>query len=145
MNAPQCTLRSPVTQPVGASCRYATALRGRFHALCLFELRVPLNKLFRAAAGEAHGYAAVFVVALNANDGSDAEAGMTNSAAEHGIGIAASLSGRVPEGSLCRLAARSCFRLFRAAARATQAFFRGIPILPVRLIPPRLANVRHSS
>src|SRR5260370_10808647 len=97
MNAPQCTLRSPVTQPVGASCRYATALRGRFHALCLFELRVPLNKLFRAAAGEAHGYAAVFVVALDANDGSDAKARMTNFASQHGIGIAASFCRRAPE------------------------------------------------
>src|SRR5260370_16594345 len=112
MNAPRCTLRSPVTQPVGVSCRCARALRGRFHTLCLFELRVPLNKLFRAAAGEAHGYAAVFVVALNANDGSDAEAGMTNSATEHGIGIPASLSGMLPERSLTSLPAHICLRLF---------------------------------
>src|SRR6266702_6603862 len=109
MNAPQCTLRNPITQPVGVSCRCAPALWGRFYVLCLFELRVPLNKLFRAAAGEAHGYAAVFVVALDANDGSDAKARMTNFASQHGIAIAASLSGGAPEGSLSRLAARSCF------------------------------------
>src|SRR5260370_14020939 len=130
MTAPQCTLRSPVTQPVGVSCRCAPALRGRFHTLCLFELRVPLNKLFRAAAGEAHGYAAVFVVALNANDGSDAEAGMTNSATEHGIGIAASLSGRVPEGRLSRLAARTCFPPFRPPPPPPHALLPPIPTPP---------------
>src|SRR6266568_7516634 len=97
MNAPQCTLRNPIMQPVGVSCRCAPARRGRFHVLCLFELRVPLNKLFRTAAGEAHGYAAVFVVALDANDGSDAKARMTNFASQHGIGFAASFCRRAPE------------------------------------------------
>src|SRR5260370_2514398 len=97
MNAPQCTLRSPITQPASVPCWCAPALRGRFHALCLFELRVPLDKLFRAAAREAHGYAAVFVVALDANDSSDAEARMTNFASQHGIGIAAAYRGGAPE------------------------------------------------
>src|SRR6266849_4867493 len=103
MNAPQCTLRSPITQPVSATWSAqpagASAFRGRFPTLCLFELRVPLDKLFRAAAGEAHGYAAVFVVAFDANDGSDSEARMTNFAPQHGIGIAAALRSGMPEGA----------------------------------------------
>ena len=60
-------------------------------ALCLFELRVPLDKLFRAASRKADGDAAVFVVAFNSDDGSDAKAGVTDFATQHGIGIAAAL------------------------------------------------------
>src|SRR5229473_5740124 len=120
MNAPQCTPRSPGTQPAGAP-----AFKCRSPTLCLFELRVPLDKLFRAATGEAYGYTAVFVVALDANDGSDAEARMTNFAPQHGIGIAAALRSWAPEGSLSRLAARSCLCLLRCAAHTTQKFLRG--------------------
>src|SRR3981081_2026610 len=113
MNAPQCTPRSPGTQPAGANCGRASAFRSRLRTLCLFELRVPLDKLFRTASGKAHGYAAVFVVALDANDGSNAEAWMTNFAPQHGIGIAAALCSRAPKGTLSRLAARSRFCLLR--------------------------------
>src|SRR5713226_2826755 len=133
MNAPQCTLRSPGTQPAAQSAD-APAFKSRSPTSCLFELRVPLDKLFRAASGEAHGYAAVFVVALDANDGSDAEARMTNFAPQHGIGIAAALRSWAPEGSLSRLAAQSRFCLLRSAAHTTQEFFRRIGILGVRLV-----------
>src|SRR6267378_7600890 len=95
MNAPQCTLRSPGTQPAAQSADF----KSRSPTLCLFELRVPLDKLLRAASGEAHGYAAVVVVALDADDRSDAEAGVTNFASQHRIGIAAALCSRVPEGT----------------------------------------------
>src|SRR5438094_10543542 len=104
MNAPQSTPRRPDTQPAGAPAFKCSSL-----TLCLFELRVPLDKLFRAASGEAHGYTAVFVVALDANDGSNAEARMTNFAPQHGIGFAAALCGGAPEGTLSRRAARSRF------------------------------------
>src|SRR5216684_1660091 len=142
MNAPQCTLRSPGTQPAAQSAD-APAFKSKSPTSCLFELRVPLDELFRATSGEAHGYAAVFVVALDANDGSDAEARMTNLAAQHGIGIAAALRSGAPEGSLSRLAARSCLCLLRCAAHPTQKFLRGIRILRVGLVAARFANFRH--
>src|SRR3984893_13639185 len=121
MNAPQCTPRSSGTQPAGAP-----AFKCRSPTLCLFELRVPLNKLFRAASGEAHGYTAVFIVAFDANDGSDAKARMANSAPQHGIGIAAALRSGAPEGTLSRGTARSCLGLLRFAAHTAQKFFRRI-------------------
>src|SRR5712664_3893874 len=138
MNAPQCTLRSPGTQPAGAP-----AFKRRSPTLCLFELRVPLDKLFRAASGEAHGYTAVFVVAFDANDSSDAEARMANFAPQHGIGIAAALRSGTPDGALSRLATRSGFCLLRCAARPPQEFFGRIRILRVGLVTARLANFRH--
>src|SRR5258708_10073773 len=119
MNAPQCTPRSPGTQPVGAP-----AFKCRCSTLCLFELRVPLDKLFRAASGEAHGYTAVFVVAFDADDGSDAEARMANFAPQHGIGIAAALRSGAPEGILSRGTARSCPGLLRFVARTSKKLFR---------------------
>src|ERR1700682_2023399 len=121
MNAPQCTLRSPDTQPAGAP-----AFKCRSPTLCLFELRVPLDKLFRAASGKAHGYTAVFIVAFDANDGSDAETRMTNFAPQHGIGIAAALRNGAPERTLSRGTARSCQGLLRFAAHTAQKFFRRI-------------------
>src|SRR5256884_4221997 len=121
MNAPQCTPRRPDTQPAGAPAFKCSSL-----TLCLFELRVPLDKLFRAASGEAHGYTAVFVVAFDANDGSDAEARMANFAPQHGIGIAAALPSGAPEGTLSRGTARSCLGLFRFTAHTAQKFFRRI-------------------
>src|SRR5258708_9084169 len=122
MNAPQCTLRSPGTQPAAQSADF----KSRSPTLCLFELRVPLDKLLRAAPGEAHGYAAVVVVALDADDGSDAEARMTNFAPQHGIRIAAAFRSGPPERTLSRLAARSCLCLLPGSARTTQQFFRPI-------------------
>src|SRR5712692_1082557 len=133
MNAPQCTPRRPITQPAWVP------------PLCLFELRVSLDKLLRAASGEAHGYAAVFVVALDANYGSDAETRMTNFASQHGIGVAAAFCSRAMEGTPSRLAARSRCCLLRSAAHPAQEFFRGIRILGVRLVAACLSNLRHGS
>src|SRR5712664_2304145 len=130
-------------KPRHATCRAICRLQEQFSSICLFELRVPLDKLLRAASGEAHGYAAVVVVALDADDGSDAEARMTNFAPQHGIGIAAAFRSGPPEGTLSRLAARSCLCLLRSAAHTTQKFFRRIRILRVGLIAARLANFRH--
>src|SRR5881396_391033 len=92
--------------------------------LCLFELRVPLDKFFRAASRKAHGEAAVFVVALNANDRSNAKARMTNLSPQHRICIATALCSGTPEGILSRLAPRSCLCLLWPSAHATQEFFR---------------------
>src|SRR6266403_3367463 len=138
MNAPQCTPRRPDTQPAAAS-----AFKCRSLTLCLFELRVPLDKLFRAASGEAHGHTAVFVVAFNANDGSDAEAWMANFAPQHGIGIAAALRSGAPEGTLSRGTARSRLGLLRFAAHTAQKFFRRIRIFRVGLVAASLTNFRH--
>src|SRR5216684_265446 len=88
MNAPQCTPRSPATQRVGAVSR-RSRVPEQYATLCLLKLRVPLDKLFRAATGETHRHAAVFVVPLDANDGSHTEARMTNLPSQHGIAIAA--------------------------------------------------------
>src|SRR5258708_32701902 len=129
MNAPQCTLRSPGRQPAGAP-----AFKRRSPRLCLFELRVPLDKLFRAASGEAHGYAAVFVVALDADDGSDAEARMTNLAAQHGIGIAAALRSGAPEGTLSRLSPGGRLYLLWYAGHTGQECFRRVRRLQAGLI-----------
>src|SRR5260370_8709699 len=98
MNAPQCALRSAGTQAAAQSADF----KRRSPTLCLFELRVPLDKLLRAASGEAHGYAAVVVVALDADDGSAPEPRMTNFAPQHGIGIPAPFPTAPPERTLSR-------------------------------------------
>jgi hypothetical protein len=54
------------------------------------QLGVFFDEFFCAATGEAYGDAAVIViVALDAYYGADAEFGMANFAAEHGIGVCA--------------------------------------------------------
>src|SRR5438876_4901756 len=138
MNAPQCTPRRPDTQPAGAPAFKCSSL-----TLCLFELCVPLDKLFRAASGEAHGYTAVFVVALNPNDGSNAEARMTYFASQHGIRIAAAFYSGAPERTLGQQAARRCLCLRRPAAHTAEEFFRRIGILGVGFVASRLANFCH--
>src|SRR6266853_2983157 len=138
MNAPQCTPRSPGTQPAGAP-----AFKCRSPTLCLFELRVPLDKLFRAASGEAHRHTAVFIVAFDSNDGSDAEVWMANFAPQHGIGIAAALRSGAPEGTLSRGAARSRLGLLRFTPHTAQKFFRRIGIFRVGLVAASLANFGH--
>src|SRR5712664_515732 len=97
--------------------------------LCLFELRVPLDKLLRTASGETHGYAAVFVVALYADNSSDSKARMADFAPQHGIGIAAAFCGGASEGSHGRLEARSGRSMLGTAAHPAQEFLRGIRIL----------------
>src|SRR5258707_4313745 len=113
-------------------------------ALCLFELRVPLDKLFRAASGKAYGDTAVLVVALNTDDGSDAETRVTYFASQHGIGVAAALGRRATEGTLSgRRAARSGCGLLGSAAHAAEKFFWRIRIFRVGLIAARFANFGH--
>src|SRR5437867_11879846 len=119
MNAPQCTARRPITQPAWAP------------ALCLFELRVPLDKLFCAASGEAHRYTAVFVVAFDANDGSDPEARVTDFAPQHGIRVATALRNGAAEGTPGWLATRSRFRVLGSAAHPAQEVVWGIRMLGV--------------
>src|SRR5258707_3749548 len=93
--------------------------------LCLLELRVTLDKLLCAASWEANGYTAVFVVALYADNGSNAEARMTNFAPQHGIGIAAAFCGGAAEKRLRGLpAARRRVRR-SAAPRPGHERFRG--------------------
>src|SRR5260370_22616563 len=83
--------------------RHATCLGA---GLCLLELRVTLDKLLCAASWEANGYTAVFVVALYADNGSNAEARMTNFAPQHGIGIAAAFCGGAARRNVGGVAAR---------------------------------------
>src|SRR6266481_374511 len=141
MNAPQCTPRNPLAQRVGAVSRRSRVLQ-QYPTLRLLKLCVAFDKLFRAAAGEAHGEAAVFVVSLHPHYRSDAEARMTNFAPQHGVGIAAALCSGAPERRLSCLAARSCLYLLRFAANPAQEFFRRIRILRIGLIAPLLANFR---
>src|SRR5205807_4185779 len=114
-------------KPPHATARRSRPTRSRskqYPPLRLFELRVALDKFFGAASREAHREAAVFVVALDANDGSDAKARMTNFAPEHGIGIAAMFYGGAREGTLICLATRSCLCLPWSAAHTAQELFR---------------------
>src|SRR5260370_28698308 len=142
MNATQCTPRSPITQPAGASVFF----KSKFLALRLFELRIALDKFLRAAPGEAHGYAAVFVVALDSNDGANAEAWMTHFAPQHGIGVGAAFcSGARDRGLSCGLAARSCVRWLRFTAHTAKEFVRRIRILRVWLVAALFANFRHGT
>src|SRR5260221_12979558 len=98
-------------------------------ALCLFELRVPLDNLFRVASGKAYGDTAVRVVALNTHDGSDGETRVTDFAPQHGIGVAAPLGRRAAEGNLSgRRAARGGCRRLGSAGPAGPGFFSGTPI-----------------
>src|SRR5256885_14682936 len=50
------------------------------------ELGVAFDEFFCAAAGEAHGEAAVVFISFDTDDGADAVFGMANFAAEHGVG-----------------------------------------------------------
>src|SRR2546430_16610936 len=89
-------------KPPHATARRSRPTRSRskrYPPLRLFELRVALDKFFGAASREAHGEAAVFIVALDPPDGSHAEAGMTNFATEHGSAIAATVCCGAREGS----------------------------------------------
>ena len=113
-------------------------------ALCLFELCVPFDKFLRAASGKADGDAAVFVVAFNSDDGSDAKAGVTDFATQHGIGIAAALGGGAAERTLSgRRAARGGCCLLWSSTHTAQEFFWRIRILRVGLVAASLANFRH--
>src|SRR5438445_2229641 len=127
MNAPQCTPRSPITQPAGEARRRGRVLK-QYPPLCLFELRVPLDKFLRAASRKAHGEAAVFVVALHAHDRSNSKTRVANLSPQHGIGVAATFCSGACEGILSHLAARSCLRLLRTAAHTTQKFFGRVRI-----------------
>jgi len=89
-------------------------------------LRVPLDKLLRTASRETHGYAAVFVVALYADNSSDSKARMADFAPQHGIGIAAAFCGGASEGSLGRLAPRSGRCLLWSAANDPSATSTGL-------------------
>src|SRR5229473_2272986 len=89
--------------------------------------------------------AAVFVVALYADNSSDSKARMADFAPQHGIGIAAAFCSGASEGSLGWLAARSGRCLLGSAAHPAQEFLWGIRILGVGLVAVRLANLRHGS
>src|SRR5437016_7010035 len=119
MNGPQCTLRSPLTQPLGEAGRRSRVLK-LDPPLCLFELRVPLDKFFRAASRKAHGEAAVFVVALNANDRSNAKARMTNLSPQPRICSATARCSGTPDAILTRLAPGACLCLLWTSAPATR-------------------------
>src|SRR5438477_7572258 len=106
-------------KPPHATARRSRPTRSRskrYPPLRLFELRVALDKFLRAASREAHREAAVFIVALDPHDGSHAEAGMTNFATEHGIGIAAAFYGGARERTLICLAAGGCLFFAWSAA-----------------------------
>src|SRR6267143_6131532 len=130
---------------------HATGRRGsprghvlkQYPPLCLFELRVPLDKFLRAASRKAHGEAAVFVVALHAHDRSNSKTRVANLSPQHGIGVAATFCSGAWQGILSHLAARSCLRLLRTAAHTTQKFFGRVRILGVGLVAARLADFRH--
>jgi hypothetical protein len=59
-----------------------------------FELRVTLDKLFCAAAREAHRHSAVVIIAFNPNYGSSAISRMANFSTEHWIRIRSTLQRR---------------------------------------------------
>ena len=78
-------------------CR-ATYVEAHFQAMVsmllrLFELRVALDKLLRAASGKAHGDAPVLVIAFHSHDCSDAVAGMPHLSPQHGMRVAAAFRG----------------------------------------------------
>ena len=62
--------------------------------LSLLQLGIALDEFFCATAGKADGDAAVFIVAFDAHDGSDAVAGMAYLSPEHGICVATVFCGR---------------------------------------------------
>src|SRR5207245_1714753 len=99
---------------------------------CLFELRVPLDKFFRAASRKAHGEAAVFVVALNANDRSNAKARMTNLSPQHRICIATALCSGTPAGILTCLAPRRCLGMLGPSVPGSFQHKRGA--VPLRFL-----------
>ena len=70
-----------------ASNLLVVALTTATQSSSLLELGVALHKFFGAAAGEADGKAAVLIVALDADDGSDSKTGMADFAPEHGVGV----------------------------------------------------------
>src|SRR5215469_3699725 len=112
---PQFTPRRCVAQPSGTFCCGIALVLG------LFQLGVALDEFFCAAAGKAHGNTTVFVVAFDADDGSDAVAWMAHSSAEHGIRVATAFCGRAAEGrGACSAPGRGCRLL--GSANATKKF-----------------------
>ena len=59
----------------------------------MLELGVALDEFFCSASGETDGKAAVFIVALDADDGSDAKTRVSNFAAEHRVRVGPALCG----------------------------------------------------
>ena len=64
------------------------------HVLHLLQLRISLDELFRSPAREADREAAIFFIALNADDSSNAIVWMTNLLPEKRIGISTASGGR---------------------------------------------------
>src|SRR5689334_20595524 len=91
--------------------------------LCLFKLRVTLDKFFCATSRETHRKAPIFIIAFDANNGPDTETRVADLAPQHGIGVATALYSGTAEGARSGLATRSCRCLFRSAAHPAQELF----------------------
>jgi hypothetical protein len=101
--------------------RHATASAP---GLGLLELRVPLDKFFRAAAWKTHRNAPVFIVAFDAHDRSHAEAGVPHLSPKHRICIAAAFNGGPAERTRCGTRARSGGRRFLCAPYTAEKLLR---------------------
>ena len=110
------------------------------------ELGVAFDEFFCAATGEADGEAAVVFIAFDGDDGADAEFGMADFTAEHGIGWGAARS-RTAEGGSFRTRARRCsaLRCGRDATDATDELFGGVRIFGIGFVAAGLADFRHGA
>src|SRR5882724_13464150 len=123
--------------------------RGHYNAVTTtlsgLELGVALDEFFCAAAREAHGEAAVVFITFDADDGTDSVFGVTNFAAEHGIGWCTARSRTAEAGSFRALT--RCGRTLRGGAttNAANKFLGRVRILGVGFVAASLADFGHGA
>src|SRR5882724_10443486 len=123
--------------------------RGHYNAVTTtlsgLELGVALDEFFCAAAREADGEAAVVFITFDADDGTDSVFGVTNFAAEHGIGWCTARSRTAEAGSFRALT--RCGRTLRGGAttNAANKFLGRVRILGVGFVAAGLADFCHGA
>src|SRR5256885_5134926 len=109
------------------------------------ELGVAFDEFFCAAAGEAHGEAAVVFISFDTDDGADAVFGMANFAAEHGVGWGAAGSRTTEAGCFRALTWRGRTLRGGATTNAANKFFGRVRILGVGFVAAGLADFGHGA
>src|SRR5262245_7183664 len=112
----------------------APPLRADFPVLCLLELCVSLDKLLGSATGKAHGDAAIPVVSFDTDASSYAITGVSDPPAQHRMGVATTLCGRVPKRAWACLSPGPRSRLLGFSTHAAEKLFRGIRVLRIGFV-----------
>src|SRR2546423_1114086 len=116
-------------------------MRSELH---LLEGGVALHEFLGAAAWETDRELAVFIIAFDADDGTDAIVGVADFLAEERIAVFAALCGRTREGARAGRTPRSS-RSSRGRSHAAKKFFGRVGILRVGFVASSLADLGHGA